>query len=45
MKPGKYDFRQFDQEAWLIKRLGEHGRRVQDGLTDPEERRERIRHP
>lgn len=30
-------------EAWLAKRLGEHGAGVFTGLTDPDIRRERIR--
>ncbi len=30
-------------EAWLIRRLGNHGRHVEDGVTDVAIRRERIR--
>lgn len=30
-------------EAWLIRRLGEHGRHIEDGVTDVAIRRERIR--
>jgi hypothetical protein len=30
-------------EAWLVKRLGEHGAKVFDGDTTPEIRRQRIR--
>lgn len=30
-------------EAWLIHRLGDHGRHVEDGVTDVTVRRERIR--
>ena len=39
-----YDFRQFDAEVFFVKRLQDHGRRVHEGITDPEERRERIRY-
>lgn len=34
---------QLDHEAWLAKRLGEHGAGVFTGLTDPTLRRERFR--
>ncbi|MGB6488766.1 MAG: hypothetical protein WBE91_17940 [Steroidobacteraceae bacterium] len=30
-------------ERWLIRRLGDHGRRIEDGVTDVTVRRERIR--
>lgn len=36
-------FARWDQEAWLIKRLGEHGARVDEGVTGWDTRRERIR--
>lgn len=39
-----FDFRQFDQELWLVKRLKELGRHIHDGITDADERRERIRY-
>lgn len=36
-------FRQFDAELWLAKRLDEHGVRAFDGRTDTDSRRERFR--
>ncbi len=30
-------------ERWLIRRLGDHGRHIEDGVTDVAVRRERIR--
>lgn len=32
-----------DRDAWLAKRLGEHGAGIFTGLTDPDIRRERFR--
>lgn len=34
---------QLDHEAWLVKRLGDHGASVFDGDTDNQTRKERIR--
>jgi hypothetical protein len=36
-------FKHFDGELFFVRRLKDHGRHVFDGITDPEERRERIR--
>lgn len=36
-------FREFDNEAWIIKRLGDLGRSIYDGNTSPYMRRERVR--
>jgi hypothetical protein len=43
MSNRSFDFRQFDTELFFVKRLKDHGRHIHDGITDPEERRERIR--
>lgn len=37
------DFAALDAELWLVKRLGEHGVRVFDGVTDTASRSERVR--
>jgi hypothetical protein len=37
------DFAALDAETWLIKRLGEHGAAVFDGVTDREHRAYRVR--
>ncbi len=37
------DFTQFDAEAYFVKRLGEHGYRVFDGVTTREITKARIR--
>jgi hypothetical protein len=36
-------FKRFDAEAFIVRRLAEHGKGVFAGITDPDERRERIR--
>lgn len=36
-------FKQFDAESFIVRRLAEHGKGVFAGVTDPDERRERIR--
>lgn len=36
-------FREFDGELFFARRLKDHGARIFEGITDPEERRERIR--
>jgi hypothetical protein len=43
MTQRRFDFRQFDAELWFVKRLKDLGRHVHAGITDPDERRERIR--
>lgn len=40
----RFTSKQFDAEMFFVKRLGEHGRTVFAGITDPNERRERIRY-
>lgn len=37
------EFQSFDAEMYFAKRLGEHGKRVFTGLTDPTITKERIR--
>jgi hypothetical protein len=36
-------FKQFDAESFIVRRLADHGKGVFAGITDPDERRERIR--
>ena len=36
-------FKDFDAEAFIVRRLADHGRQVFTGVTDPAIRRERIR--
>ena len=36
-------FKVFDVEAFIVRRLGEHGSEVYAGITDRDTRRERIR--
>jgi hypothetical protein len=40
----RFTFKDFDAEMFFVKRLGDHGRHVHDGITDRDERRERIRY-
>ena len=37
------EFVEMDREAWIIAKLGIHGRRILDGLTNREMRKARIR--
>lgn len=37
------EFASIDREIWMAQRLGEHGRRIFDGVTDPAIRKERFR--
>jgi hypothetical protein len=38
-----FSFKAFDVEAHFAKRLADHGKRVFEGATDPQLRKERIR--
>lgn len=40
----KFTFKDFDIEQWFVKRLHDHRRKIDAGITDPDERRERIRY-
>lgn len=37
------EFKRLDAESWLIRRLGQHGSRIEEGVTDYELRKARIR--
>jgi hypothetical protein len=40
----RFTFKDFDAEEFFVKRLRDHRRQIHSGITDPEERRERIRY-
>lgn len=39
----KFTFKDFDVEQFFVRRLHDHRRKIDAGITDPDERRERIR--
>ena len=39
----RYTFKDFDTEEFFVRRLADHRRAIHAGVTDREERRERIR--
>ena len=42
-KLGDPAFRRYDIEAWFIAKLGAHGRHIEDGASDYDSRKARIR--
>jgi hypothetical protein len=43
MSQQSIDFKQFDVEMYFARRLADHGKRIFDGLADPDTRKQRIR--
>jgi len=44
MRQRNFTFKQFDVEAYFERRLKDHGREISVGITNADERRERIRY-
>jgi hypothetical protein len=40
----RFTFKDFDAEEFFVRRLNDHRRAIHAGITDPDERRERIRY-